>query len=75
MSKQKKGNDPGGKHRIRIRAHHRGYIVKAKSKAMKKPRELTGKELLDRIMDELWANIERKERRNNLKKSLTYHHH
>jgi len=80
LSKEEKDNDPGGKHRFEIRGDHRiaksksKAKPKAKSKSMKKPtrKEETGKQILARIMRELWANIERKERH---KKSLTYHSH
>jgi hypothetical protein len=67
LSKKKKDSDPGGTHRFKDRvhiAHKYVYSVRAKSKAMKKPahKEETGKQILARIMRELWANIERKEK-------------
>jgi hypothetical protein len=64
LSKKKKDNGPGGTHRIRAERHYR---VRFKSKAMKKPRsmmkssELTGKEILERAMNQVWSSIRRKE--------------
>jgi len=67
LSKNKKGKDPGGKHRISVSVHHRAYKTKAKSKSYSKQRtkrrEPTGKELVEGIMREIWSNIRRKERK------------
>ena len=58
MAKKKRDNDPGGTHRIKPK----GYSTKSKAmKTIPRKKEESGKELLDRIMHEIWSNIRKKE--------------
>ncbi len=54
----------GGGHRSRPVSYSGKHSVKSKSKSMSKraSKEETGEQILARIMREIWANIERKER-------------
>jgi hypothetical protein len=47
----------------RYSVNPKSYAVKAKPKSTMKSREPTGKELVQKIMREIWSNIKRKERK------------